>query len=701
MKKSTPLLPLSLVVALLPPLFGCGGGANSQPAGVVVSIPEDSVTLGAAESHQFTVTVTGHSNTSVSWSLAECTGDACGTISSTGLYTAPPIIPNQAMVIVRATSQADPAKFDAAKVQHMPIEVSIAPPSAWVAPGKAAEFTAVVRYDGRNAGVSWSLPPACSSATCGSLGNVAQNSVSYTAPSSASNSPVKLTATSVTDPNKSADVTITISTGHGLNEGDYVFSFNGWETPINNGFYWMYSVAAAGRFHADSNGNITEGVEDINRDSGVTQSLNFTGTYSVGPERRGNFTIVSAQGTSSYHMIVDPSATKGRFIKYDGLPTSGPISGTGFFELQDKSALSLSRLAGPYAFAMLGTVNGPNRVATVGALTAGTTGTFTGGNADMTRQSHVGTQPQANFLNLTLTGSFGAPSPVAGRGTTTMKLSPIADGTADTFNFAYYVISYEKIIMVEIDRRDETTPVLSGELRRQNGPFSPSSFNAASIFSMTGANRREYAPALVDVFVGQLVPDGIGSLMGILDDNHVASNRGITGSYTVARNGRTTMTFTLGLGPSIAYLYGPNEGFLMDTSGTDVWFGRMKPQFGVPFSAASISETFLTATTIPPSEYTENCAGMTTFDGVGGFTSTLDTNSWANLNHYELKGTYTVASNGRGTLTFASSNSAAPMVFWMISPTELVGIGALHPSAASTDSPNFAANLLEFEKEQP
>jgi hypothetical protein len=35
-------------------------------------------------------------------------------------------------------------------------------------------------------------------------------------------------------------------------------------------------------------------------------------------------------------MIVDPSATKGRFIKYDGLPTSGPISGTGFFELQDK-----------------------------------------------------------------------------------------------------------------------------------------------------------------------------------------------------------------------------------------------------------------------------------------------------------------------------------------------------------------------------
>jgi hypothetical protein len=86
----------------------------------------------------------------------------------------------------------------------------------------------------------------------------------------------------------------------------------------------------------------------------------------------------------------------------------------------------------------------------------------------------------------------------------------------------------------------------------------------------------------------------------------------------------------------------------------------------------------------------ENDCGLTTFDGVGGITSTMDVNKFANLRHFDLNGTYTVTPNGRGTLTFSpSSNGSA--VFWLISPTELVSVGAVDPSS-------FTAALLEYER---
>ena len=71
---------LALVMVLIPLLFGCGGGkvdpVNAAP--VAVAIPENSVSLGAGETYQFTATVTGHSNTAVTWSLSGCTGREVG-----------------------------------------------------------------------------------------------------------------------------------------------------------------------------------------------------------------------------------------------------------------------------------------------------------------------------------------------------------------------------------------------------------------------------------------------------------------------------------------------------------------------------------------------------------------------------------------------------------------------------------------------
>ncbi len=77
---------------------------------------------GAASTQQFFATVTGATNTSVTWSVQSgvagqgCSGTACGTINSAGLYTAPAAAPSPNAVAVTATSQANSSESASATV---------------------------------------------------------------------------------------------------------------------------------------------------------------------------------------------------------------------------------------------------------------------------------------------------------------------------------------------------------------------------------------------------------------------------------------------------------------------------------------------------------------------------------------------------------------------------------------------------------
>jgi chitobiase/beta-hexosaminidase-like protein/ASPM-SPD-2-Hydin domain-containing protein len=74
--------------------------------GGAISVGPSSATVSVNGNQQFTATVTGLTNTGVNWSVsgAGCTGTSCGAVSSTGLYTAPPVAPNPATVTVTAAS---------------------------------------------------------------------------------------------------------------------------------------------------------------------------------------------------------------------------------------------------------------------------------------------------------------------------------------------------------------------------------------------------------------------------------------------------------------------------------------------------------------------------------------------------------------------------------------------------------------------
>ena len=705
MKSTARFLALGFVLIPILMLIGCGGGSAAPtinpPPVISVTMEDSSVTLGQGETYQLSATVTGSSNTAVTWSLSECSVAACGTISSSGLYTAPSVLSSPASVTVIATSRADPTKFASCVVQLRPITVSISPVGALVIPSGTLQFTGNTGYD--NSGVTWELAPGCSVATCGTLSNATPTSVTYTAPATVPNPPtVMLIATSITDPSKTAQIIITISVAHALAAGDYAFLFNGWDIQINQqGFYSPVRVISAGHFHADASGNVTNGVEDINSSSGVSQAVPFTGTYMLGANGRGSVTIVTAQGPSTYHLTVDASGSKGKFVKFDVPSTVGPTpGGTGYFELQDKVSFSLPTLAGPYAMGVSGTLRFEGladwiSLTALGGCAIDNTGMLGNGEMDVSVQARGALAPQV-ATKATLNGSFSPPSSSTGRGTVALRLSPAPSGVADNLNFAYYVISSDKMVLVQTDVRSNTVPVLSGEIRRQIGSFSAASFSGPSIFHMTGVDRSNFGVELPIAVVGQVIPDGHGSLTGIMDDNQYlgATNKGFSGSYTIETNGRSTMALQLGSSNTeteIAFFFGQNQAFVMQTSGLFALFGSIKSQALGPFAAASISGTFLTATGEPTSEEAENASGLTTFDEVGGITSTMDVTNDTGLHHFEFTGIYTVAGNGRGTLTFTSPPSNRTTVFWVISPTELVGIGKLDPS-------NYTSTVLEYKE---
>ena len=203
------LLGLLLVFAV-----GCGGGGSSAPISnpspvtpISVSVSPTSATLGTGGTQQFTAAVTGSANTAVTWSVTG--GSSNGSISATGLYTAPASAPNPSEVTITATSQADPTKSASAMVTVVAgIFVQVTPPTATVQTGASQNFTPIITGT-TNLGVSWSVVGGISN---GGIQAEPPNGVGfYTAPPTVPNPPqVTVVATSQADPTKSGSAIVTI-----------------------------------------------------------------------------------------------------------------------------------------------------------------------------------------------------------------------------------------------------------------------------------------------------------------------------------------------------------------------------------------------------------------------------------------------------------------------------------------------------------
>jgi hypothetical protein len=178
-----------------------------------VSISPSSPSVNVSATQQFTATVTDSSNTAVTWQVNGVTGgnSTAGTISASGLYTAPSALPSPNTVTVTAVSAADSASTASTTVTlvALPPVVTVTPSNVSVPGNTTQQFTATVTNT-TNETVTWevnNIPGG--NATVGTI----SASGLYTAPSAIPN-PAVVTISAVSAANTSSvgSTSVTVTT---------------------------------------------------------------------------------------------------------------------------------------------------------------------------------------------------------------------------------------------------------------------------------------------------------------------------------------------------------------------------------------------------------------------------------------------------------------------------------------------------------
>jgi GH18 family chitinase len=168
---------------------------------VTVSLTPSSVSLLPSQNQTFTATVSGTSNTGVTWSFSSALG---GLVSgaTTAVYVAPSTAPTTQAVTITATSVANPSKTATAVITLLQaVTVSLSPSTVTLAPSGTQQFTPAV-LGASNTAVTWSINPSVGAISSAGL---------YTAPSSILTAQtVTVTAQSVADSTKSASGVVSL-----------------------------------------------------------------------------------------------------------------------------------------------------------------------------------------------------------------------------------------------------------------------------------------------------------------------------------------------------------------------------------------------------------------------------------------------------------------------------------------------------------
>jgi len=213
------LLAALLVVASI---SGCSqssgsGGPPPPPPQIAVMVSPKSGMVLLGNTQSFSASVSNTTNTAVSWSVNGIPGGnaTIGTISASGVYTAPGDLPSPANVQVTATSAADPTKSDTATLSiTSDIVVSISPNIANVELGALQPFGASISSAGHpDTTVRWIISGGACPNECGGIDTHGNFTAPQILPAPAS---VTLTAQSVADQSKQASASITVTSNFTL-----------------------------------------------------------------------------------------------------------------------------------------------------------------------------------------------------------------------------------------------------------------------------------------------------------------------------------------------------------------------------------------------------------------------------------------------------------------------------------------------------
>jgi hypothetical protein len=644
-------------------------------AAVVLTVSPLNQSVDIATTQQYTATVQNAVDSSVTWSVSgtACTGAACGTISTGGLYTAPSAVPTTPTISITATSVEDTAISDSVTATIVSSASIIAWPSkAQVTINASYQFDALVTGS-TNTGVTWSVAGSgCSGTSCGTISTAGL----YTAPGAVpSPATVTITVTSQVDPGKSASATVEIMPSDNA-------KLNGTYSYFYQGFANHAPAQTVGMFVADGNGHITYGVTDRtwpDYAGGNLLNLSFTGTYSMNSDNRGYLTLSLPwpYGSVTLAFVLNAAGDKAFIQPFFDVPTR--MLGT--MVKQDVSAFNNSAFQGDYVFQLLGADLGGTRIAALGRLHANGTGGVTSGSMDL----NDGVSVQAN---LSLSGTYS----VSANGRGTMAL---AIGSLGTFNYVFYILSADRSFISSIDTVTASAPQLSGPAFKQSGgPFSDASLQGTGVFDLLGRPAAGQAKASV----GLLTSDGSGNITGVTDINtngSVSNNTTYTATYAINASGRGTLTSAT-LPSMIFYLASPGTALLMEAPGAAVQIGSLEPQVQLTYTTALMLGQFVEGGSVPP-PYADNqtVTAVLWYDAAGAINWVDDYNSTnGGLGTSGGGGSVaSVASNGRAVLTDQYGNHG---YVYLISPLKFVEIQGFVPQQALIDQ-----NLLFRNERRP
>ncbi len=628
---------------------------------ITVTFSQVPSTVSAGSTASMTATVANDpSNKGVSWSVS-CGSSSCGsfnpaaTASGTATtYTAPATPPTGSTVTVKATSVAN-ATVSVTSIVTItaPQAVSISyssPPPGSLQTGAQASVIATVSNDTTNAGVDWSVTCGTGSTSCGSFSlshTVSGGATTFTAPlTSPSDGEVTITATATATEKSSspatavATVTINGAGRAGLLLGQYAFSLSGTDS---RGFY-----AVAGSVILDGNGNVTSGEQDFADTASVHPTSTLTGSYEVGNDGRGTMTLTSTDTTVGVNGVetldfVVVSSQQALVIEFDTSATSN-----GNLVLQTPSSFSLMSVNGGYSFTLAG-VDLTKSAAPMdvgGVLTADGLGNFSGIIEDVNDAGTVSSS--------TPTGTYTLPD-AFGRGTATL---------GSTATYAYYVVNSGVFKLLETNSSGLT--VGSAFTQSAAPSFTAASLSGPYAFTTQGTAQGTSGSGALAIG-GLLSFDGNGDVTSgtMLDVNNAGTvtSGSPTGTYTVASNGRSTVTLstaTGGVAQFALYLTASQGPLMLELDSGLTSTGAALAQAS-SISAATFKGSYAGLLDLQPTSGEEDAEAEVTSDGVSALSGTMDLNDFKAAAPLEsntaLTGSFTANSNGRFTGSFSLSTT--------------------------------------------
>ncbi len=532
------------------------------PVTVTVTPPQAIVTVKTQQ--QFRASVTGSTNVAVTWSLSGtgCTGTACGTITTAGLYTAPASVPSPATVTVKATSQANTAATDTSSVtiaasNNSKLQGQYAfqftgfdsngiyqaagsltadgqgkitsgkeDVNSTAGPATAMAIAGTYTVGGDNRGVMTISSPAGSHIfrfalnTLGTIGSlvVFDNSGLH------GSGVIKLQDTTAFDPS--------------LISGGYVLSLAGMDS-------FGSRIAALGLIFPSGSGFISGASLDVNDGGSVSPTFgSFFGQYDVDGTGRGTamLTIPGFDGGTFNFAFYVVSTNELLFVSVDQLSFENPIF-SGPAEFQTGTPFTTTSFNGGSVFNFSGT-NGSAPQDMVGRFN------FNGSSSTVTvnfDENNGG----AVTIGGVLTGAYDLE--LNGRGT--LNLTNQADGTSIIW-YMYAISPNEAFVM------DASTAAVSvGEMKPQLAVLPFSNSNIVGTYVL-GSDEPIVAStplaAGVANFDGGSSIQGQGVVSGTQDVNSgttLTAGQTLAGTYSVSsvsNNGRGVMLLTSPGGKTIA-----------------------------------------------------------------------------------------------------------------------------------------------------